>query len=250
MLEELVVFFIILATSLFFKHLLSKGRSLSPFYGILVRLAYIGIVIHEVSHYLISLLIGIKPRRIKIKFRDEEIGFINPHGAVKVKPQNFLQTFLISFAPLYISTWLAVLFFSIAAYSDFWFGIRFIAILFLISTIIGAAPSSADISFFFRSVRFDPVYTLYQIFLIVISIFILWALLYYFEIVFFLDVFYYLSIAVIYWGLKLGFMGVSKVIFLTRTRTQKPHKLRIRRFARRRYKPQKPHKIGIEEAPW
>ena len=65
-----------------------------------------------------------------------------------------------------------------------------------------------------------------------------------------LDVFYYLSIAIIYWGLKLGFMGVSKVIFLTRTKTQKPHNLRIRRFARRRYKPQKPHKIGIEEAPW
>ena len=26
--------------------------------------------------------------------------------------------------------------------------------------------------------------------------------------------------------------------------------VRIRRIARRRYKPQKPHKIGIEEAPW
>ncbi|GAG10154.1 unnamed protein product, partial [marine sediment metagenome] len=58
MLEELIVFVIIFTTSLFFKHLLSKGRSLSPFYGILVRLAYIGVVIHEISHYLISLLKG------------------------------------------------------------------------------------------------------------------------------------------------------------------------------------------------
>ncbi len=247
MLEELVVFAIILMISLFFKHLISKGRSLSPFYGILIRLEYIGVVIHEISHYLISLLVGIKPRKIEIKFRHEKMGFIAPHGSVRVKPENFLQAFLISFAPLYISTWLAVLFFNIASYSDYWFVIRFIAILLLISTIIGAAPSSADISCFFCSVRFDPVYTLYQIFLIVLSIFILWALLYYFEIVFFLDVFYYLSIAAIYWGLKLGFMGISKAMFLTRS---KDHKLRIRRIARRRYKPQKPHKIGIEEAPW
>ena len=250
MLEELVVFGIILVISLFFKHLISKGESLGPFYGILIRLAYIGIVIHEISHYLISLLVGIKPRKIEIKFRHEKMGFIAPHGRVLVKPESFLQAFLISFAPLYISTWLAVFFFNITAYSNYWFVIRFIACLLLISTIIGAAPSSADVSCFFRSVRHDPVYTLYQIFLIVISIFILWGLLYYFEILFFLDVFYYLSIAAIYWGLKLGFMGISKAMFLTRSKDQKPHKLRIRRIARRRYKPQKPHKIGIEEAPW
>jgi len=250
MLEELVVFAIILVISLFFRHLISKGKSLSPFYGILIRLEYIGVVIHEISHYLISLLVGIKPRRIEIKFRHEDMGFVAPHGEVLVRPESFLQGFLISFAPLYISTWLAVLFFNIFAYSNFWWGIRFIAILFLVSTIIGAAPSSADISCIFRSIGVDPIYTLYQIFLIIISIFILWAFLYYFEIVFFLDVFYYLSIAVIYWGLKLGFMGISKIIFLTRSKSQKSHKLRIRRIARRRYKPKKPHKIGIEEAPW
>lgn len=250
MLEELVVFVIILAISLFLNHLVSKGRSLSPFYGILVRLMYIGIVIHEISHYLISLLVGINPREIKIKFRSRKTGIINPHGHVKVKPRSFLQTFLIAFAPLYIATWLAVLFFSILAYSNYWFVIRIIACLLLISTIMGAAPSSGDLKFFYKSVRFDPVYTLYQIFLIILSIFILWALLYYFEIVFFLDVFYYLSVAAIYWGLKLGFMGISKTMFLLRSQSQKSHKLKIRRFARRRYKPKKPHKIGIEEAPW
>ncbi len=250
MLDELVVFVIIFMISLFFKYLISKGESIRPFYGILIRLAYIGVVIHEVSHYLISLLVGVKPRRIEIKFRHEKMGYVAPHGAVQVKPESFLQAFLISFAPLYISTWLAVLFFTIIAYSNVWFGIRFIAVLILISTIIGAAPSSADISCFFRSIRFDPVNTLYQIFLIVISIFILWAFLYYFEIIFFLDVFYYLSIAVIYWSLKLSFMGITKIIFLIHSRSKKPHKLRIRRIARRRYKPQKPHKIGIEEAPW
>ena len=251
MLEELVVFVIILFISLFFNHLVSKGRSISPFYGILVRLMYIGVLIHEVSHYLISLLVGIKPRKIEIKFRDRQTGMINPHGYVEVKPRNFLQAFLLTFAPLYISTWLAVLFFNITAYSNYWFVIRIIACLFLISTIIGAAPSSADLSIFYHSIRYDALYTLYQIFLIALSIFILWTIIYYFEIVFFLDVFYYFSIAAIYWELKLGFMGVSKAAFIIRSISyQRPHKLKVRSFARRRYKPQKPHKIGIEEAPW
>ncbi|MFX0043331.1 MAG: hypothetical protein ACFE8L_10490, partial [Candidatus Hodarchaeota archaeon] len=166
------------------------------------------------------------------------------------KPTSFLQAFLISFAPLYISTWVAVFFFNIIFYSNFWWGIQVIAVFFLISTIIGAAPSSADISVFFHSIQTDLIYTLYQIFLIVFSILILWAFLYYFEIVFFLDIFYYLSIAVIYWGLKLSFMGISKLIFIIRSRRKKPRKSRSRRIARRRYKPKKPHKIGIEEAPW
>jgi len=250
MLQELYVFGIILGISLFFRYLLSKGRSISPFYGILIRLMYIGVLIHEISHYLISLLVGIKPKEIKVKYRHKETGPISPHGHVKVKPRSFLQSFLIAFAPLYIATWLAVLFFTITASSNYWLVIRVIAGILLVSTIMGAAPSNGDLSFFYHSVRFEPLYTLYQIFLIIVSIFIVWALLVYFDIIFFLDVFYYLSVAAIYWGLKLGFMGISKGMFLMRSHSQKPHKLKIRRFALRRYKPKKPHKIGIEEAPW
>ena len=72
MLEELVVFVIIFFISLFLNHLVSRGRSLGPFYGILVRLMYIGVVIHEISHYLISLLVGIKPREILIDLTKDE----------------------------------------------------------------------------------------------------------------------------------------------------------------------------------
>ena len=100
------------------------------------------------------------------------MGYVDPHGSVLTKPSSFLQAFLISFAPLYISTWLAVLFFNIIFYSDFWWGIRVIAVFLLISTVIGAAPSGADITVFFRSSQFDLIYTVYQIFLIVISILI------------------------------------------------------------------------------
>jgi hypothetical protein len=250
MLQELGVFGIVLGVSLFFRYLLSKGKAISPFYGILLRLDYIGVVIHELSHYLISLLVGIKPRKIKIKYRHEKMGYIAPHGSVQVKPESLLQGVLMALAPLYVSTWFAVLFFTIFAYSNYWFWIRLIALLLLISTIMGAAPSSADISFIFHAVSFDPLYALYQCFLLIISIVIVWGFLSYFEIVFLLDVFYYISIAVIYWCLKLTFIGISKGLYLLRTKQQKSHKLKIRRFARRRYKPKKPYQIGIEEAQW
>ena len=252
MLDDLLLFLIIFICSQILISLIRKGKRLRPFYGILMRLAYIGVAIHEIAHYLASLMVGIKPDNIEIKWKFENTNIVAPHGKIqKYKPCSFLQAFLIVFAPLYFSTWLAIGLFTITAYSDFHPILRVITGILLVSVIIGASPSSGDMSTLYKSITWDLTHTLYQFFIVIISILILWSILFATKWLFFLDIFYYLSIAVIYWSIKLSFMAIGKVIFIIRSKNiYKPHKLNGKRLTRHRYKPQKAHKLGIKEAPW
>ncbi|MFX1314411.1 MAG: hypothetical protein ACFE9T_00975 [Promethearchaeota archaeon] len=248
MLEELLMFLIILVISIILSNIALNRRVVGPFYPITSRMAFMGVIIHELCHYVMCIIVGMRPENIKIKWWAEKTRIVQPHGSVRVKPRSFLQDFLITFAPLYLSTWLAMFFFYIAVYSSYLAPIRIIAGILLVSTIIGAAPSAGDMAFLFAVIRKDPIRTLYQIFLVILSIIILMVTLYLSKIVFFLDIFYYLSIAAIYWVLKLSIMGISKVIAIRQAKDIRSyHHLKVRRFARHRYKPQKPYKLGIEE---
>ncbi len=243
MLEELFLFLIILITSLVISSLLFKNENrLGMFRPIVLRLAYVGVVIHELSHYFACLIVGIKPRHLKIKWRDEYFGKRSPHGFVEPgKPTSFLQGFVTAFAPLFISTWLIMLTFYIFPNSDFNPIIRIIAGFFCISLFIGAAPSTTDFNYMLSAFRRDKAHSTYQIFLVLLSGVILWIILLYTQIIFFLDVFYYLAIAGLYLSLKFSFIGIHRLITKLSSRDfKKPAKIKFKRFTRPLYKPKKP----------
>jgi hypothetical protein len=85
------------------------------------------------------------------------------------------------------------------------------------------------------------MYSIFQIFLVIFSILILWGVLVATQVVFILDFFYYISVIAIYWTLKGGFLGLN--YFKNKIQAsdfEKPDKQSIWRRTRKRYKPIKP----------
>ncbi|MFX0001729.1 MAG: hypothetical protein ACFE9Q_11270 [Candidatus Hodarchaeota archaeon] len=242
MLEEPIVFLVILILSLLAKNLLSykSKEKLGLIYQILLRLGYIGVMVHEISHYIMSLAVGKIPKRIEIKWRDKR-GNKNPHGSVNVTPPSFLQAIVICLAPLYISTWLIFLSLNIMIGPDFNPWLRIIAGFLFISLFIGAAPSYGDFLYIIDAFKKASLNSFYQLFLIFISGLILWMILWYTHVVFILDLFYYLAIAGIYLVLKFSIFSILTVSNLILSRDyKKPSKAKIGRFTRKHYKPKKP----------
>ena len=245
MLQEPLIFLGIYVISLILKNFLLSDRA-GVFKPIANRVFFIGVFFHEFAHYGMCLAVGRIPKNISIewwggKYNNER----NPRGSVEHKEvPSFLQSIVISFAPLYFSTWLIF---------GLWFGVIFtpfydpiiktIAVFVLLSLLLTAAPSSGDIGVISLSFRKDPKHSWYQIFLISFSILALWFFLVIVQITFFLEVFYYLAIAGIYLVLRFSFIGLRKlVIRIDLYNYKKPQKVRFRRFTGRRYKPTKPWK--------
>ena len=242
MLEELFVFFIVLVISLLAKSVM-KREILGAFFPIVLRMRFIGVAIHEFSHYIMCLVVGIKPEGIEINWRVKETRQRDPHGKVSLKPYSFFQAVLICLAPLYISTWLIFFSFTIIKNPNYNPVVRIIAIFFCISLFLGAAPSNTDFNIIPKIFRRYPQHSCYQIFLLVISVLISWGILMYTQVVFILDIFYYLAIIGLYLLLKFSFLGVSRGISEIQSRNFRNHsKVRLRRFTRTYYKPKKPHK--------
>jgi hypothetical protein len=248
--EEIVVFLGILGGSWIASSLVRMILNKSNFIvsKIVYILTFIGVAVHEFSHYIANLIVGLKPGKIKIKWKSEHSGAIAPHGSVAWKLRSFIQAIIICLAPLYISTWLIFLTFLSMLNPDFHILFRIISGILCISLFIGASPSAVDFGLIFKTFSFDVFYSLYQIFLITLSGIALWLVLIFTDIIFVLDIFYYLSIAGFYWMFKLSFMGIDKLVRLSGI--HKRSELNARSLTRRRYKPQKPYKLGIKELPW
>lgn len=241
MIQEILVFIIILIISMIAQKMIRKDI-LGPFYPIVLRLVFIGVVVHEISHYIMNLAVGIIPKKIEIKWRSDDKKRRSPHGVVYSKPRSLLQAFFICLAPLYISTWLAFLSLYIILSSNFNPIIRVISGLICISIILGAAPSAQDFNNIPNTFRNDPTHSLYQIFLVILSSLILWIIIQFTHIFFLLDVFYYFTIIGIYFILKFIFIDFRKLIHKIQSfNYRKPSKVRFKPFTHKHYKPKKPH---------
>jgi hypothetical protein len=251
MFEDIAWFFVILVSSIIIKNVLFS-RDIGPFKTTLMGLAYVGVLVHELCHFLMSFLVGIMPRGIEVKYRSERTGMANPHGSVTTKPQlNFLQALLICLAPLYISTWL--IYWSLAiTFNDLQAPlVRILTGFFCISLFIGAAPSNPDFKNIPVAFQKDPHHSIYQISLVSLAILLNWMIVSIYEINFWLDVYYYVAIVITYFLLKYSLVGVNKIIITLRFRyLQGSSSFNHKNFTRRIYKPIKSHKIGIEEAQW
>ena len=242
---------LILLGSYITEHFLWKA-DVGPFNPIKNTLCYIGVAIHEFSHFLMALIVGVRPKGIQIKLRSKE-GIIAPHGRVRVDAhgETFLQAALISLAPLFFSTWLFFWMLDILFIENVNIFLFFIAIFLICSLFFGAAPSVVDFTIIWHSFKEDPKYSLYQILLLIISGFLVWILLLTFEVALIIDLLYYLFVGIMYNILKHLIRGIGYLIHLGSKANKNGHRyLKYGVFIRHRFRPTKPYKLGIEEAHW
>ena len=234
--------------------LMRARNKIGPFRHIVNGLAFVGVIVHELSHFLICKLLGVPTDKIRVKLLDEVTRQVNPHGSVSLKndkKMSFMQNFMVTFAPVYISTWL--FFWSLAivltpSFDDF---IRVLAGLFCASLLMGAAPSHQDFVTMVASFKSDPRYSMYQIFLVLLSGLSVWLITTYYNIMLAFNFLYFVIIGFLYFILKYLFRSINKLIFLSRSEgLSTSNRVKLGAFTRKRFKPAKPYKLGIEEPHW
>jgi len=182
-------------------------------------IAFIGVFIHEIAHYSIGSLFGVKKSNIRVKYRSEDKTRVSPHGSVtnpEFERSAFLQTFVSSFAPLFVSTFLFLFCLDIILHIQTEFWIKIVALLFSISLFIGSGPSGQDVKMVGRTFKRNPNYSLFQIFLVALSGLSVWIFvdLYFiplpFEVLYYIE--YFLFIILFYYCFRIIIWGFGKII--------------------------------------
>lgn len=159
-------------------------------------------MIHELSHYLICLLTHVPVERARIFPDKDDKG--NLKGSIKpAQPPNFLQSLLISFAPLIVGTYIIALIIHYVASPDVNYTIAAILIYVAISILTQISPSGSDIRYIFASLKMYRKYALMQTIILSIALAISYLIIIYYEI-FLFDFLLMLSI------LSMGFYYVIK----------------------------------------
>lgn len=247
----LIWFPIILVTSYFIEKIL-LSHELGPFESIINTLRYIGVIVHELSHFIMCLVVGVHPQGIKIRFKDETTNETAPHGAVFFDSHDytFLQSALIGLAPTIVSTWLFFLSLDIAL-TQMEPLIKIVAGSFCLTLLLGAAPSATDFRNIGRSFKQSPKYSCFQIFLVVLSGFIVWAISVFYQIIIYYDIIYFILVGIGYTVLKYSFMGIKIFAYSIYSKDRINSSGRnYKKFTQKRFKPSKPYKSGKEEAHW
>jgi len=226
---------------------------LGPFRLFLNILGFIGIIVHEVSHYTLCKFLGIPVEYIQIHYRNKRTGQVAPGGSVLPKePEriSFLQALITGFAPLFISTWLILLCFDIFSINGLEIYIYLIAGFTIISLLIGGAPSPADMRHCYHGFARSPAYSLYQIFLLGIAILTVYFIFNYswihlpFEFMYY--ILHYLTIGGLYFTYKYAFRYANRLFM----KIGHSNQYKVKFLTRKRHRPIKPHKLGIEEPHW
>ena len=217
-------------------------------------LAFVGVFVHEVAHYTFCVLFGVKTGKIKVKYRSEDKIRVAPHGSVSLpefERNSFVQTFVISLAPLLVSTFLFLFCLDVIFNIETEAWVNVVAIVFCLSLLIGSEPSGQDIKVIGKTFRRDPNYSLYQIALVVASGLVVWHFvdLYFiflpFEVLYYIE--YFLFVILVYFVLKTTFW-IIRSCFSALKRSKFPSiKLLTRR---RRFKMFAPRKLKEKEAQW
>ena len=161
----------------------------------------------------------------------------------------FLQALLIGLAPLYISYWLFFFLWEQMKNPNLDVVVFYVYLIVMISLVLSAAPSFADVVNIFGVFYFDWRYSLYQIVLLLLSVGTVWLVITSSQIQVFHEIVTYIAILVAYYGFKTGAMGL-KSTYLHYVRKRKglfyKRKIKSKSMTRRRVTPLKTK----EEAQW
>ncbi|KKN20418.1 hypothetical protein LCGC14_0935750 [marine sediment metagenome] len=227
MFEEMPFILGFLIFSVIFSYLALKYVG-PPFSKIIQVLAMAGIFIHEICHLVMCIITRtpiekvtlIKKADFKEEPRFEYYGELLTH-ADRI---SFLQAILIGLAPLLISFWI---FFSLL---EMLTTIRVDAVIFTVSVLImisislTAAPSFADLSIIPKAFLNDFNYSMYQVFLLLISSLLTFTLLSTFKLQGIHGLYVYLIITGFCVGFKYGFRFISILLHKNRVFGKKDFK--------------------------
>ena len=182
-------------------------------------IAFVGVFVHEVAHYTVAILLGVKPGKFRVKFLSESGEGVAPHGSIEnpeSERNSLLQTFAVGFAPMLVSTFLFMFCLDVIFNIQTELLVKVVAVIFAGSLLIGLEPSGQDVKVVGYSFKNDPRYSAYQISLLVISGVLIWVFidLYFFVLPF--EVLYYVAYFLVltffYFALKGAFWIVGKSI--------------------------------------
>jgi hypothetical protein len=135
------------------------------------------VIIHELAHACTMLCVGVVPKSFTIRYRSPYTGRSFPHGSVGYKDSDylkltFMQGLFVSLAPLFVSTFTFLFMLDVLFNTDSLAIIKIVAVIIMISVIIGSYPSNADLNGLMGNFSNRPTYSLYQISLAVFSVLI------------------------------------------------------------------------------
>lgn len=205
MFEDWILFVIGISSFVIIQLVIRYGCKPGALY--LQVVGFVGVIAHEVSHFIMCLITGVTPESIHVSYREM-------NGSVSVKdPERltFLQAFLIGLAPLLIISYL--LYYCLVAFlaPELHWGYRTLALFLFFSLIIGTAPSWADVKIIGTAISLDPLYTLYQISLVILSTFIIYFSTLTLSIPYYYSFLFYILIGIGYFVLKYMFLGIRKL---------------------------------------
>jgi len=214
-----------------------------PLNKLVKGLSVIGILIHELCHIVMCIITNTKIHSVSLIQRVHEPDVKHHPGyggrvtIGKSETLTFLQSLLIALAPIYLSFWLFFFLLEQLLYANLDVLAFFIIVFVMVSIILGASPSIADVSNIPKAFSRDPTYSIYQIFLLVLSGVTVWLVMTIYTIHVIHEFFYYVFIFVGYYGFKYSLRGLNEMYY---SLSKSPKKLKSRSLTRRRLKPKKP----------
>ena len=242
MFEEIIFMVFFTVISIIASYVLLKYVP-NPLFAILRCIAIVGIIIHELSHALMCVVTNTRIRRIKLLERsDGKSSFgLNYGGRVELKDYlklSFLQALLIGFAPIYISFWLFFFLWGQLKTPNIDVLLFYIYVFVMMSLVLSAAPSFADVLAIFGAFHFDWRYSFYQIGLTLLSVATVWFVVSYYQIQFFHEIVIYVIIFIGYYGFRLGLKGLKGMysyLFVDKSKNRFKH-MKPKALTRRRFK--------------
>ncbi len=243
MFEEIIVMGGFAVVSIIMSFLLLKYAP-NPLHAIFRGIAVVGIIIHELSHALMCVVTNTRIRKLKLLERsDGKSAFgLNYGGRVELKDYvrlTFLQALLIGFAPIYISFWLFFFLWRQLKNPNLDVLTFYIYIFVMISLVLSAAPSFADLLAILGAFQFDWRYSSYQTGLTLLSITTVWLTVTYYQIQFFHEIVTYVLVFIGYYGFKVGFKGLSNMYqhFFSKRSQKRIDYIKPKALTRRSVKP-------------
>jgi hypothetical protein len=135
---------------------------------------------------------GVIPEEIHIEFHKTGYG-----GYVDVKTKTFWQSFLGALAPIILITWLVLYLYDLLFIVENLF-LFFLTIVMMLSAIVGATPSYADLRFAFHFLKQHPLQSFYEILIALDSFFIASYVVEKYSLILPYTFYYYLIIAAFY----------------------------------------------------
>lgn len=190
------------------------GRSSNSFFRTVYSVAFfVGVVFHEISHFLMCFILRVPVERINIRFYSDNR--VNPHGYVSLRDLDALsfgKASLIAFAPLFFTSYLflTLLFFLSTLILPLWAFVLLGVISF--SLVVGSVPSTEDLKVVTRSLVRNPFLSLYEIILFFSCFLVCLVLEVNFGVFFNIDLFFYISVFACYIVLNFVFKGIARLI--------------------------------------